>query len=513
MPGSLTGHRCQPRRILLHARAPAAYEDLSHSLKHGQCTIAPQVAAHDERNTMANPEDHSHRAAIAFRYPDVDFQDAKKQQRVHPPTYRRIQLALVVLAALAATTAGTFVDVVLGGRLPPKLGVTGGVASTALGAQASHAAKFSLLLIPVTIIALNTRVRHTNTGALFALFTTVIGAQLVNRIDLHHWQLTNHFWMFIVIGIALWSIGLQWSDLEVIGYIVGILALLTLAMTVVTSHAWMYGDAQSIADTKALLGSKILAGPFSQMNNLGMSMAAGFPFVLLIRHKGWRTILLVTVLLACVLSASRTSLIALCVTVVAFIVLTACRTPKHRKRATLAGLTALAAAVVWIPLVTSNPGAYTSRGEIWMKSITLWTSNWTTGSSTFAYVGDGAVADVIGRSTYHGHNLFVTIVTMGGVLLTVCCVPLLVAVMSRTVNTLNHSIVPALFIVIIASMSITEMPLRFDDFTGASWITWTALLSIALFTRDSAEPEPVGPEEPEELQVSPRIAPKLGPRW
>ena len=432
-------------------------------------------------------------AAAGPETPLVTYDSPVKQVAVatlEQPTARsrRWQFTLLLFTTFIYTTGSDFANILVGGRLAPQPGVTGGVVSTHAGHLATDVGRILIVLVPLFIGALNARKHHANGSGLIAVLVMVAGTQLVNIADLGSLGLAHRWYIIPLIAFALWSIGLDWDDLKVIGYFCAGLSLLSLMMLASTDRAWMINGpsvASNLNESKALIGHKLLAGPFAQMNNLGMSVAVGVPFCFMIgrRWRRWTSIGLI--LVTCVLAASRTSLIAVVAVVGSLLVFALFRSQEWRRMISWLMMIGAAAVVVWVPLHTTNPAAYTNRGEIWLLSRQFWGNSWATGLSTSTYTGNGKVAESLGHSSYHGHNLFVTVMTCGGVLLLFFMVPLAIGLVGRALAVLPFSFAPVLFVIVILSMSIAEMPLRIDTFDGASWITWTALLALMLFNLDS----------------------------
>ncbi len=365
--------------------------------------------------------------------------------------------------------------------------MTGGIASTHLGTEVSQYSRYLLLLVPIVIAVINSRTKHANGRALLAVLIMVAGLQCVNALSLGLVHLSGRWYILPLIAIGLWSIGLHWNDLKVVGYFCAGVSVLSLLMAATTSRAWMVNavDASSLNETKALIGSRLLAGPFAQMNNLGMSVAVGVPFCMLITHKWRRRLAIVAILATATLASSRTSLLAVLATVGCMFLFRVVKSDRARRAWSTVLLLGISAVIVWLPLHTSDPHSFTNRGRIWLASREMWTDNWQIGLSTWAYVRQGPLLDVLQHPSYHGHNLFVTVFTCGGVVLIACMTPVAVSLIGRARSVLPYSYAPVLFTVIILTMSIAEMPLRIDSFEGASWVTWTALLALVLFDRDS----------------------------
>lgn len=182
------------------------------------------------------------------------------------------------------------------------------------------------------------------------------------------------------------------------------------------AHAFMPRfDKQTFQFVAQLTGSRQLAGPFSHSNELGIAMAMSLPLVM-----SWRGRVRVTsvalLVTACVLSQSRTALIAVAL---CFLYLVLWRAlPKGGRRAAAYGVVGAAAIfVVAVPLgfaLTSSD--LSGRAEVWRDGIAAWREH---GAPLFGIgpywssrVGQLTPSGLVRTSS--GHNLFVQWLVVGG---------------------------------------------------------------------------------------------------
>lgn len=170
--------------------------------------------------------------------------------------------------------------------------------------------------------------------------------------------------------------------------------------------------------SKAIVGGVLLAGPLSHSNTLGIFLAFAYPFIGLIETARRRRVGLAVVLIALILTASRTSIIAVGCAIV--YELFSRRVPTRAARVAGYGIGAtLGALVVLVPLVATDPAAFSTRGAVWQGSLRAWRAH---GSFLFGVgpfwneSGIGRFLAQSGADRSSGHNLAIQWAVTGGAL-------------------------------------------------------------------------------------------------
>lgn len=205
-------------------------------------------------------------------------------------------------------------------------------------------------------------------------------------------------------------------NLFVVGYLASASCALSLVLLLLKpENAYFVDTFGSINNsTKALIGSNQLAGIFGHSNTLGI--VAGVSIAILACRKLTRSSGVAMALAAAALvgSSSRTTLIAALFVFAAVVAGYLYRTTKGRPTSSVTLLPALALLIV--PLVTTSPRAFTSRGLIWQGSLSQMQSSWTFGLGPDWYATIGSSFGALGAEATSGHNLFIHVLTTTGVL-------------------------------------------------------------------------------------------------
>lgn len=291
-----------------------------------------------------------------------------------------------------------------------------------------------------------------------------------------------------LVGLAVWLASPPITVLATSGYVTVVVAAGSLIWGLVAPGL---AALPTVAGSKALFQG-LLAGPFIHSNLFGMALVLGLPFVLMIDRAWFRRIGVVAVVAALVWSAARTSQGAAAALLLVHLMMR--RAPRSLPIAAKATLALGAALVVFVPLATSDPDAFTQRGRIWMRGFSYWQEQPVLGwGSTFFSRLMRQVNDV-GRWAFHGHNLFVNTLVVGG-LLTVVAVAALLALAAIRAARLATSDHPGAFVFLVAALFISclEGAYRIPNIDGA--LLW-APLAIILFARSAVPSRPTAPFKP-----------------
>ncbi len=231
-----------------------------------------------------------------------------------------------------------------------------------------------------------------------------------------------------LIVTAVWLLKPQLRRLDILGYLVGATAFISVALAVVmpTQGIFRSISGQVIGGDKQIIPGGLLVGVFTQGNNLGQFLALGLPAVFLIRRRRDRLVLAALCVLAVLWSASRGAMLALAIGASMYVVLRVVA-PALRVVVGPLVLGVITIAVVVVPLTTTATTAFTNRGLIWMVSLNAWQHEPWFGLGTRWYEAVGASSGRIAGSAFHGHNQLVQFLVTGGMLFVLAVGPQLVA--------------------------------------------------------------------------------------
>lgn len=228
---------------------------------------------------------------------------------------------------------------------------------------------------------------------------------------------------------------------------------------------------------KGWIGEQILAGPYGHSNHLGLAMALSLPFVVWYFRRISRYIAFGTVMTALVWSTSRISLgISIPILLLVFVVIYARPAISRRLAAWIAGCAGIVC--VLLPLIVNDPGFLNQRGRIWqgLRSVAFEQLWWGRGGDAFVV---GNLHEEIRFTAFHGHNMFMTTLTAGGLV----AVALLVAVIlfSGRNSYLSHGTDPLRLVLLSALLLavIAEDPLNALNLDPRSFLIWPILLLVS----------------------------------
>ncbi|NQX11397.1 O-antigen ligase family protein [Microbacteriaceae bacterium VKM Ac-2855] len=396
---------------------------------------------------------------------------------------RKWQLFSITIAAFLWASGPTVVNLVVGGRLPANATSTGRVATTGLGTASELPFVGLFAVVALAIFVANITDRRSKLPSFLpitlfvAFFLTITFDDFVNSAGSD-----IRFAPVIVVAMVpvIWSIRLRFEDLQVLGY-VGVLVCLSSLLLIPLGQGWMLADDVALSE-KAFIGSRVLGGLFAQSNILGMAIAALLPFCFLMKHRSAVVLSFLLLIYTAVLSASRTSLVAIGISSVVMFVALMFRSRGALKWVLSLSLIAISVGVIAVPLTTTDPAAYTNRGRIWQLAIDQW------GDFTTAVFGDGLssfgigsdIALGIGAPSYHGHNQFVSLLTMSGAICVIAFVLVIGFALRGSFSTTvtRHVRVVGYFLLMIIAVGIAETPLRTDTVDALPWATWLPLIAI-----------------------------------
>ncbi|WP_285138393.1 hypothetical protein [Microbacterium sp. lyk4-40-TSB-66] len=266
------------------------------------------------------------------------------------------------------------------------------------------------------------------------------------------------------IGVALmfWAIGTRVGDLKVYALLAAVLAGVSMALTQGAPALMYMPQSFDAASDKSLTGLPLLAGFFSHPNSNGLFLVLALPLTHLFSRWYLRWATAGVILTGIVWSSSRTALFGAAVWLVVMLLSLLLRVSLRRVLVVL--LVGLIAAVVVVPLATTDPQAYTARGAIWQFNLAQLngTTQWLFGLGHTWYTDNyEMLRSALSTAAGHGHNVFVTYTVTGGLVLVALIVVVLLNA-ARIAGTLptRESVAAMAFLCVLAAASITESAWR-----------------------------------------------------
>lgn len=244
--------------------------------------------------------------------------------------------------------------------------------------------------------------------------------------------LTQEGIVYVLVILATWFLRPRLRQLETLGYLMGLTAVMSIAIAVVLPAQAIFRTVggEEIVDDKQILPWGILVGIFTQGNNLGQFLALGLPTIFLIQRLWHRVVLSAFALLAIVWSASRGAMLAVGAGLLVYLGVKACAPWLRRIVAPAAVLVPLVAVGV-VPMTTTSPDAFTNRGLVWLVSLQYWESEPWFGLGSNFYNAVGRTSARIAGSVFHGHNQLVQFLVTGGIAFALLALALILVATAR----------------------------------------------------------------------------------
>lgn len=275
----------------------------------------------------------------------------------------------------------------------------------------------NLALLAVCIWILAQRIGHLPTDRRLSLALLIAPWVYMVCRDVYIYQLPKvSVLLYPLLILAVWALRPRLESLALLGWLIGVTSLICLVMAVVLPAKGLFTSVSGdlIAPEKQILPWGILIGIFSGGNVLGSFLALGLPAVALVRSVGHRLWILAATAFAVVWTASRSSLAAIGVMLAVFLLIAVLRA-SGRGVASALVLLATAATVVVLPLTAHTNEAYTNRGYIWRTSLRDWSEHSWLGLGSRWYNQIGEYVNALPGTAFHGHNLFVHSLVIGGI--------------------------------------------------------------------------------------------------
>lgn len=284
--------------------------------------------------------------------------------------------------------------------------------------------------------------------------------------------------LFPLAALAVWRIAPPLGHLKILGLLTVLTATVSLAL------GWLAPTkgnipAPTTGDKSQFNG--LLAGVYNHPNTLGMALALGLPAVILFTHRKWRVLGIVIVSVAAALAASRTAAFAIGAELVLMVLLS--RTARYRRLLSGVAMMVMAVVVVRTPLI-AGPSDYTERGQIWLASREVWPDHLWTGMGPSFYRDVALFVNDFGRLAFHGHNIFVHMMTVAGII-GVMAIGLVLAASARVAFCFLDAdqIAPAVYLVGFLGIGWLEVANDFRDLSTLGFAVWLPL-AVFMFSRD-----------------------------
>ncbi|QZS54689.1 O-antigen ligase family protein [Rhodococcus opacus] len=299
--------------------------------------------------------------------------------------------------------------------------------------------------------------------------------------------------------------------LETLGKLTIATAVLSLGIATLTPHGFLdvrppIGQPTPLEE-KALIGSQLLAGPYGHSNTLGMALALGLPFVLLIRPRWLKFAGVAVVASALVWTASRTSIttaaIVLMLTFAAMLL-----SSRAIARWGSIGIVAALVTMLYIPLSTlGDPTAYSQRGRIWIAIYQTWQESAWFGHGPYAFHAVSRATRVFGLYAFHGHNLFMHSLMTLGVFGVLAWAVFLIAAARRSVR-IGRAGQPAFLYFLITFLTVSCLEIS-TDLTDLSQLGYVTIVPFAVlfYCRKTDELDTASGAEEAHKRTSPQMQP------
>lgn len=234
----------------------------------------------------------------------------------------------------------------------------------------------------------------------------------------------------------------------------------SLVLGLVSPHLFLSDPLRQAANEKAVIGDLLLNGLFPTANQLGISLAIGLPVVLLAAGSKTRWPAVAVIATAIVWASSRTAIVTAVVTCLIYFATARANWKVARDVMGVATIGA-GALVLAAPFVLSDPTKLSGRVAIWRTGLEfVQEGNLLRGGGAMVFRDVSPVTMAIGSVTGTGHNMFVTIVTVGGIPALLACIGLWATYLVRSFGRFPLDRIPLASILVVTTLAIDEDPLR-----------------------------------------------------
>lgn len=346
----------------------------------------------------------------------------------------------------------------------------------AIGQRIGDGISLSFMLLSAALVAREIR-RH-QPGKLFSWLAVAIAPLVAIQVS----GLANHRVPGVVslalplAALAIWLRPPEPPVFRVIGTLAVVTAVGSMALAVFRPDLGLLSGAA--AGSKSVLLGGLLAGPYPHSNALGISLALGAPFLLCFQNAFNRRACLLVVLFALFWTGSRTSQLAVGVTLLSYLAYLLVRRDKPRSWLLSTAVGAGVGLIVLAPAITRDPGSFTERGRIWTGLLARWSDRPILGMGPDYFQRATDLTQVLGGQFTHAHNILVQLLTVGGLLAAALFAVLLSVTWRQSIRLARQGLVAAaLFLVVFVHVSWLEA--SHLSTTLAGYLAWLPLILIA----------------------------------
>lgn len=269
--------------------------------------------------------------------------------------------------------------------------------------------------------------------------------------------------------------------LKVIAIAGAVIIFICVWMLITNPEIAFYNGSNFIED-KAIIGNRILAGPFSHPNSLGAVMLIISPAYLSLKEN-YRNLLLLLSFVVILMTGSRTSIFSFLIWIL-ILVLPAGRI--LRKRILLFVTFFSFIFMILLPFVTSQIGAFSNRGQIWINSRDYISRN-----PIFGY-GVDFYSQQLGRNSNFistavtGHNLMIDILIKYGIVGILLLLIFFLIQLTRVYRSKHFSMIQGSYFFLLFLSGITETHLSFPLMGEIGFFFWI-IFPIVMLEDSAAE--------------------------
>lgn len=304
---------------------------------------------------------------------------------------------------------------------------------------------------------------------------------------------TGLAFVYPLLVVAIWQARPPISVLATLGRLVVLTAAASLLV------GWVAPDLVTVTNAGFLskvpfVDTAALAGPFTHPNQLGSFLSLGLPAVLLLgdpsTQQRWRgrAVAVCIVLGAVAWSASRTSMVTAVAVLAIWVCARAIKSPSARRQLALVAFATVIVTMVYLPLAAQNVFAFNSRGRVWIGTLTRWSEEQWFGGGPDAYRNLMENGQQLGPYAFHGHNLFVDGLLVGGLFYLAALAILVLTAATRAARA--YSTGTAVFLAIVLAFlvdGVLEVSTNFWLLSPTGLVVWLTL-NLVLFASPSLPP-------------------------
>ena len=250
----------------------------------------------------------------------------------------------------------------------------------------------------------------------------------------------------------------------------------------ITNPEIAFYNASTFSDDKALIGSRILAGPFSHPNSLGAALLIISPAYLSLKQF-YRNLLLLSSFGAILMTGSRTSIFSFLIWILILIMPAG---KEVRKRILLLGTFCSFILMILLPFLNDQEGAFSNRGQIWINSRDYISRNPIFGYGVDFYSQElGRNSNFI-RTAVTGHNLVIDILIRYGIVGILLLLIFFIIQMFKVYGCKDFSVIQGSYFFLLFISGITETHLSFPLMGEIGFFFWI-IFPIVMLKKSTPE--------------------------